>query len=121
MWDLMCDEFQAMDLARQIIEGTPYPVKAIFGLGMNVKMFPATDKLLEAIKQLDFFVDADMFMSQTAKYADIVPVSYTHLVHCPGRTASHTAICGRTPPAAARLRCRPQGAWGLRRLYWKHF
>ena len=39
---------------------------------MNVKMFPATDKLLEAIKQLDFFVDADLFMSQTAKYADIV-------------------------------------------------
>ena len=55
VWDLMCDEFQAMDLARQIIEGTPYPVKAIFGACMNVKMFPATDKLLEAIKQLDFF------------------------------------------------------------------
>ena len=79
VWDLMCDEFQAMDLSRQIIEGTPYPVKAIFGLGMNVKMFPATDKLIEAIKQLDFFVDADLFMSQTAKYADIVLPSCSSL------------------------------------------
>lgn len=73
LWDKQFDEFQAMDLLRQLEEGTPYPVKAIFGLGMNAKMFPETDKLLAAMKEkLDFFVDVEPFMTMTAKYADIV-------------------------------------------------
>lgn len=73
LWEAQNDEFQAMDLLRQIEEGTPYPVKAIFGLGMNAKMFPETDKLLKAItEKLDFFVNTDLFMTLTCKYADIV-------------------------------------------------
>ena len=72
LWAAQFDEFQAMDMLRQMEEGTPYPVKAIFGMGMNAKMFPETDKLLEAMKKLDFFVDVDMFMTMTAKYADIL-------------------------------------------------
>lgn len=73
LWEAQNDEFQAMDLLRQIEEGTPYPVKAIFGLGMNAKMFPETDKLLKAItERLDFFVNTDLFMTLTCKYADIV-------------------------------------------------
>ena len=73
LWNAQFDEFQAMDLLRQLEEGTPYPVKAIFAMGMNAKMFPETDKLLAAMKdKLDFFVDTDMFMTMTAKYADIV-------------------------------------------------
>lgn len=72
IWDKYYDEFQATDLARQILTGDPYPVRAIVGLGMNIKMFPETDKLAEAIKTLDFFVDSDLFMGETTKYADIV-------------------------------------------------
>ena len=73
LWNQYFDEFQAMDLLRQIETGSPYPVKAIFGLGMNAKMFPETDKLLAAIKvELDFFVEVDPFMTLTARYADIV-------------------------------------------------
>lgn len=73
LWNAQNDEFQAMDLLRQLEEGTPYPVKAIVGMGMNAKMFPETDKLLKAMKDnLDFFVDTDLFMTMTAKYADIV-------------------------------------------------
>ena len=73
LWNAQNDEFQAMDLLRQIEEGTPYPVKAVVGLGMNAKMFPETDKLLAAMKEhLDFFVDIDLFMTMTTKYADIV-------------------------------------------------
>lgn len=73
LWNAQFDEFQAMDLARQIEEGTPYPIKAVFGVDMNAKMFPQTDHLLEAMKKnLDFFLDIDMFMTYTAKYADIV-------------------------------------------------
>ena len=73
LWDQQFDEFQAMDLLRQMEEEDPYPIKAIFGLGMNAKMFPETDKLLQTMKEkLDFFVDTDLFMTMTAKYADIV-------------------------------------------------
>ncbi len=72
IWDKHYDEMQCMDLARQIITGKPYPVRAIVGVGMNIKMFPETDRLVEAIKTLDFFVDSDLFMTETAKYADIV-------------------------------------------------
>ncbi|MDR3983219.1 MAG: molybdopterin-dependent oxidoreductase [Dysosmobacter sp.] len=73
LWNAQNDEFQAMDLLRQMEEEKPYPVKAIFGFGMNAKMFPETDKLLAVMKEkLDFFVDVDLFMSMTAKYADIV-------------------------------------------------
>ena len=72
LWDALFDEMQGMDLCRQIEEGTPYPVKAIFGVGMNLKMFPQTERLKEAIKKLDFFVDSDLFMTETTRYADIV-------------------------------------------------
>lgn len=73
LWETQFDEFQGMDLQRQIEEGTPYPVKAVFALGMNAKMFPQTNRLLKTmVEKLDFFVDADLFMTMTAKYADIV-------------------------------------------------
>lgn len=73
LWDAQFNEFQAMDLMRQMEEETPYPVKAVFALGLNAKMFPETDRLLEVMKQkLDFIVDVDLFMTMSAKYADIV-------------------------------------------------
>lgn len=72
LWAEMVDEFQAMDLSRQILEGTPYPIKAVMGFGINAKMFPDTPRMYEALKKLDFFMDVDLFMSDTAKYADIV-------------------------------------------------
>ncbi len=72
VWSELIDEFQAMDLSRQILEGTPYPIKAMFALGMNARMFPGDGKLFEALSQVDFFVDTDIFLTDTAKYADIV-------------------------------------------------
>ncbi len=73
LWDAQFDEFQSMDLLRQVETADPYPIKAIFGLGMNAKMFPQTNQLLKAMKNnLDFFVNTDLFMTMTCKYADIV-------------------------------------------------
>lgn len=72
LWSKFMPEFQAMDLSRQILEGTPYPIKALYGAGMNAKMFPDTQKMYWALKSLDFFVDTDLFLTDTAKYADIV-------------------------------------------------
>lgn len=72
LWDKYYDEFQSTWLARQILSGDPYPVRAIVACGMNIKMFPNTARLIEAIKTLDFFVDSDLFTTETTKYADIV-------------------------------------------------
>lgn len=72
IWDELVPEFQAVDLSRHILEGTPYPVKALFTLGMNVKMFAGTDMMIKALESLDFFVNTDLFDTDTNKYADIV-------------------------------------------------
>ena len=72
LWSKLVPEFQAMDLARQINEGTPYPIKALFCMGLNAKMFPDTPAFYEALRKVDFFVDTDLFLTDTAKYADIV-------------------------------------------------
>lgn len=73
LWSRFSRDSQATDLLRQLEEETPYPIKAIFGMGLNAKMLPETDKLLKAISEkLDFFVDVDLFMNETAKYADIL-------------------------------------------------
>lgn len=79
VWNALIDEFQAMDLSRQILTGKPYPIKAIFALGMNARMFPGDQKLFRALKAVDFFVDTDIFMNDTAKYADIVLPACTSL------------------------------------------
>jgi len=72
LWTKMMDEFQAMDLARQILEGTPYPIKAIFGMGLNFRMFPDTKRMIKALRSVEFFVQTELFMTDTAKFADIL-------------------------------------------------
>ena len=61
-----------MDLPRQIHEGTPYPVKALFAMGLNYRILPDDQYFKSAMEKLDFFVDADLFMTDAAKMADIV-------------------------------------------------
>ena len=61
-----------MTLQDSILHHEPYPIKAVFGMGMNLKMFPQTDAMVEAIKKLDFFVDVDLCSGFTTRYADIV-------------------------------------------------
>jgi len=72
LWNYLEQEMQSMDISRQILEGTPYPLRAVFALGMNARMFPDSGKMFRALEDLDFFVDVDLFMTDTAKWADIV-------------------------------------------------
>lgn len=72
LWNYLEGEMQAMDMPRQILEGTPYPLRAVFALGLNARMFPNSGRMFKALEQLDFFVDADLFLTDTARYADIV-------------------------------------------------
>lgn len=73
-------EAQAMDLYRQLNTGSPYPLKALLAFGINFRMFPESTKLAETLaEKLDFFVDVDLFMTDAAKYADLVLPACTSL------------------------------------------
>ena len=71
-FDLSCDEAQCTKLADYILEEKPYPIKAVFGMGLNHRMWPQPSHLLEALSKLDFYVDVDIFMSESAKVADLI-------------------------------------------------
>ncbi len=72
VWTEMVDEGQMMDLTRQITTEDPYPLRGLVGFGMNYRLWPGSDKLREAMEKLDFIVDVDLFLTDTAKLADIV-------------------------------------------------
>jgi anaerobic selenocysteine-containing dehydrogenase len=44
----------------------------MLAFGLNYRMWPGSDFALESFKKLDFLVDVDLFMTDTAKLADVV-------------------------------------------------
>lgn len=71
-FDLSCDEAQCTKLADYIMEEKPYPVKAVFAMGMNCRMWPQPSYLRKALEKLDFYVNTDLFMSDSCNAADLV-------------------------------------------------
>lgn len=72
LWYNLKEDMQANDLARNILAKDEDSVKVLFALGMNYRMFAQDGKYLEAFNELDFFVNVDLFMTDTCKYADII-------------------------------------------------
>jgi anaerobic selenocysteine-containing dehydrogenase len=61
------------DLYRAILEGTPYPVRAVIGFGANMLLAHADGRHgREALKALTFYAHSDLFMNPTAEMADVV-------------------------------------------------
>ena len=61
------------DLYRAILEGTPYPIRAVIGFGANMLLAHADGNHgREALKALPFYAHADLFMNPTAELADVV-------------------------------------------------
>lgn len=61
------------DLYQAILEGKPYPVRAVIGFGANMLLAHADGRHgREALKALDFYAHADLFMNPTAELADVV-------------------------------------------------
>jgi len=79
VWSTHYPEAHAMPLADAILEGRPYPVKAVFAIGMNVMMWPNTRRLAKALDSLDTFVTADFFRTPTTELADLVLPAATSL------------------------------------------
>ncbi|MFC2018193.1 molybdopterin-dependent oxidoreductase [Chloroflexota bacterium] len=72
-FSLLFGEGQGMVLADTLLTGKPYPVKAMIVAGSNPLLtWPNTNKLKEALEKLDFLVVMDLFMTETAKMADMV-------------------------------------------------
>lgn len=72
VWDLFWPEFQSTTMVDQMLSGEPYPIKALYAAGLNVRMLPDTARTLKALSGLDFFVDVDLFMTEATQYADVV-------------------------------------------------
>ncbi len=72
VWCRMIDEAQATMLPFQIQSGKPYPIRAIVGFGLNHRMWPGSDFMRESLRKVDLFVQTDLFMTDSAKLADVV-------------------------------------------------
>jgi anaerobic selenocysteine-containing dehydrogenase len=67
------EQAQAMLLPEAIINERPYPIKGmIVAGGTPLLTWPNSNKVREALNKLEFLVVMDLFMSETAKLADIV-------------------------------------------------
>ncbi|MBI4334343.1 MAG: molybdopterin-dependent oxidoreductase [Chloroflexi bacterium] len=66
-------ECQSMLLPDAILTGKPYPIKAMIVSASNPLLtWPESEKVRRALESLDFLVVMDMFMTETARLADIV-------------------------------------------------
>jgi anaerobic selenocysteine-containing dehydrogenase len=72
VWCEMVAQGQAMALPDQILTGRPYPIRAVLGFGLNHRMWPGTEIMAGSLRQLDFFVAVDLFLTESAKLADLI-------------------------------------------------
>ncbi|OWT67359.1 MULTISPECIES: molybdopterin-dependent oxidoreductase [unclassified Achromobacter] len=63
----------ARDLYKAILEGQPYPVRALFGFGSNPLASQGDVEMAEAaLRALEFHVHLDLFETPSARYADVL-------------------------------------------------
>jgi len=72
LWCRLTHEAQAMALPRQIQSGKPYLVRAVLGFGLNHHMWPGSNVAKASLEKLDLFVNTELFLTDSAKMADIV-------------------------------------------------
>ncbi len=61
------------DLYRAILEAVPYQVRGLFGFGGNLLLSqPGGETAEAALRSLEFHIHADLFMTPSASYADLV-------------------------------------------------
>ena len=88
--DLSCEEFpawaklnyhetQVIRLADYIEGKGDYPIRTLIAFGMNHHMWAQPTHLEKAFDKLDFFVNVDMYMTDTCKFADIILPAATAL------------------------------------------
>jgi anaerobic selenocysteine-containing dehydrogenase len=78
-WCRVVSEGQALHLPFQIESGKPYPLRAMLAFGLNTRMWPGCDSMEANLRKLDFIVDTDIFMTDSARLADVVLPACTSL------------------------------------------
>jgi anaerobic selenocysteine-containing dehydrogenase len=92
---------------RAIQTGTPYPVKAMLIMAANPALTdPNSQEVKAALEKLDFLAVADIFMTKTAEFADVVLPACTFLEQT--YYATYEAGAYLKPTVAGRLMLRPQ-------------
>lgn len=66
----------ATKLGEWLLEEKPYPIKAVYWQGKGLGQQPSANKVVEALKKMDFVVVQEQHMTDAAQLADVVlPVS----------------------------------------------
>jgi anaerobic selenocysteine-containing dehydrogenase len=107
VWTEMVDECQSMDIPRQAATGDPYPLRAFVGFGLNYRLWPGSDKLLATLDKLDFVVDVDLFLTDSARHADIVLPTCSSLERSELRCYPQQYVIYTTPVIAPLGESRP--------------
>lgn len=72
-WDKLVSEQSQVTRLADYLEGKgAYPIRNLISFGMNHHMWPRPDRLAKAFEQVEFFVGVDLFMTESARYADIL-------------------------------------------------
>ncbi len=72
-WGRISPYGQQMLFADAVLDEKPYPIKALIVNGGNPALtLPDSERVREAMRKLDFMVVMDLFMTETAKLADMV-------------------------------------------------
>lgn len=80
LWKRVSPYGQGMLLPRAILEEKPYAIKGLMVGGSNMALtFPNSELIKKALKKLDLLVVSEMFMTETAEFADIVLPACTFL------------------------------------------
>ena len=72
VWVSRMREMQSNTIAERIESGAPYPIKGLYGVGLNLTFFPNYNRFVENIKKLDLVVVNDYFHNSGTQFADIV-------------------------------------------------
>lgn len=84
-------ETHVIPVINAMLKETPYPIKGFMCVGCNPAVtWPNTRKVKKAFKNLDFFAVIDLFMTPTARMADIVLPGTTPYEREDLRDAYHT-------------------------------
>jgi anaerobic selenocysteine-containing dehydrogenase len=93
--------------SKAVLKETPYPVKAMLIMAANpVLTDPNSREVMAALVKLDFLAVADIFMTKTAEFADVVLPSCTFLEQT--YYATYEAGAYLKPTRAGLLMLRPQ-------------
>ena len=73
VWDeLVRDEAQCARLADVLLDKQPYEVRNLIMVGANARMWPRADRLMEALKQVEYRVVLELFWNEACEDAELI-------------------------------------------------